>query len=70
MTTIESRQPLIDAANARMCARKTAALEAYERVHPVGHARCTDACREAHRELLVALSDVNHLYSDAIRESR
>jgi UDP-N-acetylglucosamine 2-epimerase len=49
-----------------MRAAKFAALAAYERVHPVGHARCTERCHEAHRVLCDALSDINAAYQVAL----
>jgi hypothetical protein len=61
-----ARLAVIDTANARMVAEKTAALDAYARVHPAGHQRCTDACRVGHRALLDALDDANAAYSAAI----
>lgn len=63
-----SRQALIDAANAEMGAAKRAALDAYTRVHKVGHlCRCSDDCHEAHRVMCLALDDANAEYSAAIR---
>lgn len=62
----ERRLQLIDAANARMVTAKQAALDAYQRVHPVGHARCSDRCRDAHRDLLAAFADANADYNSAI----
>lgn len=45
---------------------KQAALSAYEKVHPVGHVRCTERCQEAHRQLLADMGDANTLYSSRI----
>lgn len=67
---LSDRQGLIDAANERMCRAKQAALDAYARVHPVGHARCTDRCREAHGDLIRALRDIDAEYGAAVREGR
>lgn len=64
------RLGLIDAANERMRQAKFSALATYEKVHPAGHARCGEACRMAHRDLLVAMSDANSDYQSAIDERR
>lgn len=62
-----SRQALIDAANAEMCATKRAALDTYTRVHKVGHpGRCTDACRETHKTLVQDLADSNARYQSVM----
>jgi hypothetical protein len=61
------RQQLIDLANEEMRVAKLEALAAYERVCPRPmHARCTERCRDAHRELLEAFADANAAYSAAI----
>lgn len=56
----------ISAANEEMRVAKVAAFDAYARVHPVGHARCSDRCDDAKRELDDQLRDINAAYQAAL----
>lgn len=62
-----TRQHLIDLANAEMCAAKTAALDAYDRVHRERPTGCSEACEIALRVMLDAFTDANASYSSALR---